>query len=115
MNESRPWSALRDKLLALQSELHNLADVTDQAADVVELDQSKVGRLSRMDAMQTQAIAQSSVRRREVMLRSITDALQRIDDGEYGRCHSCDELINPKRLDANPTTLYCIQCASAME
>jgi len=115
MNESRPWSALRDKLLALQSELHNLADVTDQAADVVELDQSKVGRLSRMDAMQTQAIAQASVRRREAMLRSITDALQRINEGEYGRCQSCDELINPKRLDANPTTLYCIRCASAME
>ena len=105
----------RKRLLQLQQELGALQQTGAEAAQVVELDQTSVGRLSRMDALQSQAVAQASVRRREEMLRSITDALQRITAGEYGRCHACDELINPKRLDANPTALYCIQCASTME
>jgi DnaK suppressor protein len=106
---------VKEKLLALREELERVASTTDEAADVVKLDQSKVGRLSRMDAMQAQAMAKESVRRRREMLRKISAALQRIEDGEYGRCRNCDERINPKRLEIDPTTLYCINCASEQE
>ncbi len=106
---------MKEKLLSLREDLERLASTADEAADVVELDQSKVGRLSRMDAMQVQAMAKESVRRREVQLRNIAAALQRIEDGEYGRCQNCDEVINPKRLEVDPTVLYCISCASKQE
>jgi DnaK suppressor protein len=106
---------VKEKLLALREELERIASTTDEAADVVKLDQSKVGRLSRMDAMQAQAMAKESVRRRREMLRKISAALQRIEDGEYGRCRNCDERINPKRLEIDPTALYCINCASEQE
>jgi len=82
---------------------------------VVELDQSKVGRLSRMDALQAQAMAKASGDRREAMLRQITAALKRIDDDEYGFCQSCDEAINPKRLEVDPTAVLCISCAARSE
>ena len=82
---------------------------------MVELDQSKVGRLSRMDAMQAQAMAQATVKRRALQLRRIQAALARIDADEYGRCQSCDEEIPAKRLEVDPTALYCIQCASEQE
>jgi len=108
-------NALHDKLLKLRAELQELAAMGDESAAVVELDQTKVGRLSRMDAMQAQAMAQASEQRREQTLRRIDAALKRIEDDEYGYCLQCDELINPKRLEFDPTVTLCIECASRAE
>ena len=108
-------NALRDKLLKLRAELQELAAMGDESAAVVELDQTKVGRLSRMDAMQAQAMAQASEQRREQTLRRIDAALKRIEDDEYGYCLQCDEPINPKRLEFDPTVTLCIECASRAE
>ena len=105
----------RDRLLALRAELASIAETTDESAAVVELDQSKVGRLSRMDAMQAQAMAQAAGNRRQAMLVKISAALKRIDDGDYGLCRKCEEPINPKRLEFDPTAIYCIECASKDE
>ncbi len=102
----------RDRLLELREELEALADASAESAAVVELDQSKVGRLSRMDAMQAQAMAKASGRRREAMLRNIEAALKRLDAGDYGFCRDCEEPINPKRLEFDPTALRCIDCES---
>ena len=68
-----------------------------------------------MDAMQAQAVAQASVRRRQQMLRRISAALERIEAGHYGRCENCDELISEARLEVDPTAIYCITCAGALE
>ena len=108
-------AAMRKKLLEIKQELLRLAETGDEAAAVVELDQTKVGRLSRMDAMQAQAMAQASVQRREMMLRQIDAALKRIDDGEYGYCRDCGEPIDPRRLEVDPTALLCIDCANRSE
>lgn len=106
---------MREKLLKLKAELEADAERAGGSAAIVELDQSKVGRLSRMDAMQAQAMAQASEQRRQATLRRITAALKRVDDGEYGVCQSCDEPINPKRLEFDPTVLLCVDCASKSE
>jgi len=106
---------MRDKLLKLKAELEAAVAAGEASAAVVELDQSKVGRLSRMDAMQAQAMAQASGQRRTAMLRDIDAALRRIDDGAYGLCIDCDEPINPKRLEFDPTALRCVDCASKFE
>jgi DnaK suppressor protein len=108
-------SEMRERLIALRKELESLADTSEQSARVVELDQSRVGRLSRMDAMQAQAMAQASVRRRETMLRNIAAALRRIDAGEYGLCRSCEEAIARKRLALDPAASLCIRCAAQAE
>jgi len=106
---------MRERLLKLRQEIEALQETGDASAAVVELDQSKVGRLSRMDAMQAQAMAKASGERREAMLKSIEAALKRIDDGEYGLCRDCEEPINPKRLEFDPTALRCIDCESERE
>ena len=105
----------RDRLLALRAELLSIAATGDESAAVVELDQTKMGRLSRMDAMQAQAMAKASGNRRRAMLVKITAALKRIDDGDYGLCRDCEEPINPKRLEFDPTVIHCIECASKDE
>ncbi len=79
----------------------------------IELDQTKVGRLSRMDAMQQQAMAQATARRTEVELQRIWTALGRMRSGDYGYCVKCDEEISEGRLRADPANLICIDCARA--
>jgi DnaK suppressor protein len=85
------------------------------STEPVELDQSRVGRLSRMDAMQLQAMSRENQRRRELELQRITAALGRIGDGEYGYCLHCGEIIAASRLEADPAAPLCIDCASRLE
>lgn len=106
---------MRQRLLDLRAELQAEAAAAEGSADIVELDQSKVGRLSRMDAMQAQAMAQASGQRREATLRRIAAALKRVDDGEYGACLECGEAIKQKRLEFDPTVPLCVDCASRAE
>lgn len=77
----------------------------------VELDQQSVGRLSRMDAMQQQEMAQAEARRRTSDLARIEIALNRVDEGEYGWCAECGEAIAYKRLEIDPAAHLCIGCA----
>ena len=108
-------SAARQRLLKLRAELESLAATSEEAAEIVELDQSRVGRLSRMDALQSQAMAKASSERRDAMLGRIAAALGRLERGEYGLCQLCEEPIHPKRLDVDPTALLCIDCAERTE
>lgn len=77
----------------------------------VELDQSSVGRLSRMDAMQNQAMAQATERRRMVELQRIDLAFEAMKLGEYGFCIECGEEIALKRLEIDPAAPTCVKCA----
>ena len=45
-------------------------------------------------------------------LRLVNAALQRIEEGEYGLCTSCNQDINEKRLDVFPEADKCINCAA---
>jgi len=105
----------RVRLLALRDEILQVSETGDQATRTVELDQTRVGRLSRMDALQVQAMSLESKRRREIHLRQITAALKRIDDGSCGWCFDCDQPIAHKRLEFDPSTSRCIRCAEEIE
>ncbi|SMF21965.1 transcriptional regulator, TraR/DksA family [Alteromonadaceae bacterium Bs31] len=93
------------------SKLSQLEEIAGEGAQVVELDQSKVGRLSRMDALQQQAMNVEQNRRRQLRIQHIKAALIRMAKQDYGYCLDCGEDINPKRLEVNPATPYCTQCA----
>ena len=75
------------------------------------LDQQSVGRLSRMDAIQQQAMAQAQDRARQKERIMIKAALTRIENGEYGYCAECGEEISEKRLELSPAAPLCIRCA----
>jgi len=81
----------------------------------VELDQARIGRLSRMDAMQQQAMSQAAAHLSNLELQRIEAALKRIDTGEYGYCVVCDEEIAEGRLRFDPSVLTCIACARKAE
>lgn len=106
---------IRKKLLQIREDLEAVAATGNESSQVVELDQAKVGRLSRMDALQAQAMSKASVRRREQTLQLVAEALARLDSGDYGDCRACDEPISRKRLQFDPTAVLCIDCARENE
>jgi DnaK suppressor protein len=49
------------------------------------------------------------------MLQLVDEALVRIDDRRYGFCISCEEEMNPKRLEAVPWAKHCLACQEKQE
>jgi len=100
----------KEKLLHLKSTLQACEKTSKERGSTVELDQSKVGRLSRMDALQDQQMALETARRRQLQMVKIEGALRRIDSGEFGYCTRCGEPMNLQRLAIDPTTTRCVGC-----
>ncbi len=111
MTHTPDADAAKKRLTDKRQELLAIVESSRESRKPVELDQSRVGRLSRMDALQDQAMALETERRREIELRRIGAALQRIEADEYGYCLTCGEEIEPKRLELDPATPVCIDCA----
>lgn len=102
---------IRNTLLARRADLQALSEISEEARATVMLDQQAVGRLSRMDALQGQAMAQASERQRRAEIDKINAALKRLDDGDYGYCVTCGEEIPEKRLAVDAAAPFCIGCA----
>ncbi len=105
-------AALRAALVARLATLRDASETTADDRRPVELDQTSVGRVSRMDAMQGQAMALATERRRHDEARRVEAAITRIDAGEYGYCIACGVEIAAKRLAVDPVIATCIACAS---
>lgn len=101
----------RGLLKARHAELQALITTAHEHARPVELDQSRVGRLSRMDALQDQAMALETERRRKIELQKVEAALKRLETEDYGYCMLCDEEIPVKRLEFDPAATTCVDCA----
>jgi len=104
---------IRQTLNRLEAELRGLKTASDDNAQPVDLDQTSVGRLSRMDAMQAQQMALDTAWRRKQELAMVEGALRRIESGEYGFCFDCGEEIDVRRLSVAPTSTRCVACAEA--
>ncbi|PCI75504.1 MAG: molecular chaperone DnaK [SAR86 cluster bacterium] len=87
----------------------------ESATGVVTLDQSSVGRVSRMDAMQQQSMAVSTRTKAEASLRKILKALKRMDLEDFGYCGQCDEPIPFNRLKVQPEASHCLKCQDQQE
>ena len=101
----------KQRLEAKHSELEEQSRISQGARATVELDQQSVGRLSRMDAMQQQAMAEAQERNRQHDLQRIDLAYRRLKDNEYGHCTECDAEIPDGRLAIDPMAECCVNCA----
>lgn len=106
---------VRERLIALRDALTAGADSRSEMRSTVELDQARTGRLSRMDALAAQAMAEAGERRAKIELQRVEAALTRLDAGTYGDCAACGEPIEPARLEASPATPFCLACAEERE
>ena len=105
---------LRAALVALRDDLAATLDGARDASRPVDLDEP-IGRLSRMDAIQQQQMARASRDGIALRAKQVEAALERIEDGTYGACVSCEENIGYARLEAQPETPLCIACQTRRE
>ena len=105
-------SLLQEIKEILESEHARLTRSLERASrdGPVQLDQQTVGRLSRMNALMNEGLAQGSMSRAGEELGLIEQALERIEVGTYGFCQTCSESIDVDRLTAIPETLHCSGC-----
>ena len=97
----------------LQRQLERLErsmKVTELAARPVELDQTAVGRLSRMDSLRSQGLTKNLQERERVRLALILQALKRFEDGTYGFCQECGASVPFGRLLVFPEAPDCAAC-----
>jgi DnaK suppressor protein len=102
---------VRKQLEARKAELTASIENATESAAPVELDQQVQGRLSRMDAIQGQAMAQATIERRRIEIAQINAAFKRMEQNEFGYCVECGDEIAPKRLELNPAIARCVECA----
>ena len=108
----------KEKLLLIQQKHQEL--VASYAEDDIDandgssalLNQTSVGRLSLMEAMEEQKTLLNESRQREMLAEKIEGGLRRIENGNYGNCFYCEGEIDFKRLKANPTHTRCVKCLS---
>jgi len=106
-----PTRTPRSILLTMRQQCEAASRAHEDDRRPVELDQQSVGRLSRMDAMQLQAMAEATERQRRQQIARIDAALARLDDGSWGDCVVCGEPIEEKRLANDPAVPTCLACA----
>jgi DnaK suppressor protein len=106
----------RAKLLRLQdrlvSELDDLEVEPPLATHTpVRVEMEPGDRGDRSVEVYEEQVNLSLVMNEAALLREVSDALERFDQGCFGRCETCDRAIEPARLDAVPYTRTCGECA----
>lgn len=101
---------LEDEVRRQLSKLEASMVVSDEAAKPVQLDQSAVGRLSRMSSLQSQGMAKGLHERERLRLALLLEAERRLDSGTYGTCTDCGADVAFERLLIFPESATCRAC-----
>jgi DnaK suppressor protein len=102
---------LRHELLRTLARLERSTKANGHGNGAADLDQTCVGRLSRIEALQNQGLTQGLKERDRIQLEQVLDAICRLDTGTYGTCTSCQVSIPFERLLIFPETRTCTPCS----
>jgi DnaK suppressor protein len=104
---------IREELLRSLTRLERSMKLSGGADRPRDLEQDTVGRLSRIEALQSQGLTHQLAEREKAQLAQLVAALRRLDEGTYGVCNCCGGAIPFARLIVFPETLACATCACA--
>lgn len=107
-----------------KDDLQSARSRLQEERDIVEAELSDLGFTSdgKVDVHFDEGFAdaaQSTAERAKVLslaeglrqrLESLTEALERVEEGKYGLCERCGDEINPERLEAVPAARFCMPC-----
>ena len=97
----------QEEIEALKAEIPRL-----QALLVPVSPDNAIGRISRMDNIVNQSVAEAQLSKCKVRVVRLQEALKRVDeDEEFGMCIDCGDPIPMARLKAMPETEMCVECA----
>jgi DnaK suppressor protein len=104
----------RERLLASKAAIEALLSQTEADSRPVDLD-LPTGRLTRIDAMQMQGMAQMNRHQLDIRRQQVEVALGALDAGNYGQCRSCKEPIGLGRIEVSPEAPFCLACQEMFE
>ena len=102
---------LQQQLQNLETEINDSLESSDDTTNPISPD-SSIGRLTRLDALQSQQMSFEARRRLKKRLKNVQKALQLMEDGKYGICMKCQDEIPVGRLESMPEARVCVDCAS---
>ena len=106
-------SGIKRRKASLESKLNDLLQL---AGDRESLEiQPMADPIDQVRSSTDRDMAVETLNQQARSIHEIRSALDRIDEGSYGRCERCEEQIPAKRLDALPWARMCVHCQSAME
>lgn len=71
--------------------------------------------LDRATLIQEQLLSDAVMKQKAISVNKAKDALARIRAGTFGTCVECENEIDVRRLESNPTAIFCIQCQEEYE
>lgn len=104
----------KQRLLEAKAAMQALLNQTSSDTQPVDLD-LPIGRLTRIDAIQMQAMAQMNRYQLDIRLRQVDAALLAFDQGIYGLCRHCKEPVPLGRLEVLPESPFCVDCQESFE
>lgn len=99
---------LEEKQRVINNSRKDLDDIKIDTNDLMDETDLAVSEVN-------QALAFKLRDRERLLLAKIDEALMRIDEGVFGVCDSCEEPIEPRRLEARPVSTLCISCKEIEE
>lgn len=99
--------AVRDEMATLRTDIERLSEEVKP----IPPDRA-IGRLTRMEAINSKSMSEANLRKAKVRLKRLEEALDRLDDEDYGICLSCERPIPIKRLLLVPESTRCVVCLS---
>lgn len=102
------------RLLNAKSDTEAILDQTVGDSKPVDME-LPIGRLTRIDAIQMQAMAQMNRHQLEIRLKQIDASLQAFAQGTYGICRHCKGPVHLGRLEVLPETPFCVDCQDSFE
>ncbi len=100
----------------LESQLEELLEDADKTASEMADEKANFPDPTDRASLESDRNFELRIRDRErKLIGKIREALERIEDGEYGYCESCEEEIGIARLKARPVTTMCIDCKTEQE
>ena len=86
-----------------------IEDLQDKTAPITP--DCSLGRLTRLEMMQEQQVAEHALHEAEIRLNKLTFAFNKVDTEHFGECMECEEDIPLARLKIVPESVYCMECA----
>lgn len=99
-----------EKIEVLKKKIATLADLSKPVAP-----DNAIGRLTRMEAINSKSINEASLAKTKQTLRDLKQSLRLIDDPDFGYCRHCEESIPYKRLLIVPEAVLCVSCAEKIK
>ena len=101
---------IRDRLQAVNGDIDAF-----RASSAPVAPDNAIGRLTRMEAINSQSINEAALRKALATRSLLEKALLTIDTDDFGLCRACEEPIAVARLMAMPEATLCVTCASRRE